>query len=148
MPKVESTTIPVDNGTLHYITLPRHYPTLGDPCLDNLYQPAAYTQTSGTVACFAVLVPIAEGRAAVIPSEMVYDTSGATPFLGCVIDIIADETALDDRLAMFSFSITSTDSSVLNAPIEIEVDDSYSGTGKLSSNKLGKVVMDSNVMPT
>lgn len=136
---------PLLDSQVHYIDLPEYYPQLSLAGGDN-YQPAAYTEGNDTRISYAILLPIDADEVVVLPDNIEYnDDNGGK--LACLLTIITDNNSTPERLAMIKFSIEPT-SGAGDHPIEIMVSDgNNSKGGGLKDRHLGKVVMDSNILP-
>ncbi|BAV04647.1 hypothetical protein SAMN05421788_111155 [Filimonas lacunae] len=144
---------PVLNPRIVYTTLPESYPLLGFSG-GNVYQPAAYTEGNEDKASYTILLPIPGGIMVSLPQEIVFDPVYKKFY--CTLTLYPDLNAQEMRLAMISFTVDPSELLVVSNPIEISVsqyeadpivsqagNDDGVGGGRL----VGKVVMDSNIIP-
>lgn len=124
------------------IPLPENYPRL--PITEMNMQPVAYTQGISGITYVTVLLPLSPKQMAE-PAQEIYKNESATDCMFTYnIQIVTDDNAADvDRLALMSFSFLTHLSGSKAFKVSIEV-----SLLTLTSEALGKVVMDSNMDPT
>ncbi|GGH58099.1 hypothetical protein HNQ91_000355 [Filimonas zeae] len=128
-----------------YVDLPVGYPQLSG---GDTYQPAAYTEGSSSLVSVAILLPIDPAERVVVPGTLLYttDASGDNGMIYCQLTII-EGTSTTEQLSMIKFSFE-PEHGAETAGITIFVSEGKAKKGGLGDRKLGKVVMDSNIMPT
>lgn len=139
-----STNIDLLDTQITYIDLPGGYPELNALGGGN-YQPAGYTEGNAEIVQYAILLPIDANEAVALPEFIVYDTS-LSPNLLCALTIETQSTGTSDLLAMIKFSIANVNN-IGEKKMEVYVSDTSSKGGGYTDRHLGKVVMDSNILP-
>jgi hypothetical protein len=123
---------------ISYIPLPDNYPQLPENNLAT--QPLGYTQGDNTTAYVTALIPVMEGSRVIARPTFVFDS--VHQLYICTISIEPDVNAIISRLAMFSFSFTYLQTVQFRVELRIQL------LNPDGTNELGKVVMDSNMLPS
>jgi len=124
-----------------YTELPANYPQL--PLNDLWFQPAAYTQGKNNTVYVTVLIPLPPNQQ-VVPPETIErgQEDGSIQFI-YNIELRKDGKAnASDTLAYFTFSFRPDLPAGTNFKLRISV------IAAPGTDELGKVVMDSNMLPT
>lgn len=132
----------VTDATVNYTALPVNYPQLSG---GNTYQPAAYTEVSEGLISYAILLPIDAQEKVETPDTVNYEES--TNMITCMLTVKPDTNTPDERLAMIKFSLI-PQGGAPTASTTILVKEEESSENGYTDKKLGKVVMDSNILPT
>lgn len=132
---------------LGYTTLPEYYPKLPLSALQQ--QPAAYTQGTVERIYVTIVLPL-PGRLVVdLPIAVSYVEGGETDTYYCGIQLKYNEDEVPGgRLAIISFSVDMTGQMSAHGQWYITVNNPEQLGIDLGKDSLGKVVMDSNILPT
>jgi hypothetical protein len=125
---------------INYTDLPANYPQLST---GDTYQPAAYTEATSSQIGFAILLPVDAAERVVVPGSVLYNSDNGG-MIYCPLTIITGDSTTE-QLAMIKFHVV-PQAGAEHAPITIFVDEGSTQEG-LQDRKLGKVVMDANILP-
>jgi len=136
---------PIVEFDVHYAPLPANYPHL--PLCDHDLQPAAYTQGNADETYVLVLLPVKHHRKVTCPDTIELKTEGNTEnFWLCHIVVEDDDQGCaEHQLAMIKGYVSFPGNNEKYYPWKIVVTDP---TIPGDDGTLGKVVMDSNILPT
>lgn len=143
------TTIPLPieyaDFMLEYATLPDYYPKLPLNALQQ--QPAAYTQGTSEKIYVTIIVPLPGNLYIDLPVNLSYIDGGEVDTYLCGIQLNnGDLSAPGGRLGIISFSVLMAGDMSPEGQWKITVNNPASD--RLGKDSLGKVVMDSNILPT
>jgi len=130
----------VVNTEINYTDLPAGYPQLSG---GDTYQTAAYTEGTSSQISFAIVLPVDAAERVVVPGSVIYNSDNGG-MIYCTLTIIEGDST-SEQLAMIKFSVA-PQAGAEHAPITIFVDEGSTHEG-LQDRKLGKVVMDANILP-
>jgi hypothetical protein len=136
---------PIVAFEVHYAPLPANYPQL--PLNDHDLQPAAYTQGDADETYVLILLRVEPHRKVICPDTIELQTENQTDnFWFCHLAVEKDELGCPEhQLAMIKGHVSFPGSNERYYPWQIVVTDpAIPG----DDGTLGKVVMDSNILPT
>jgi hypothetical protein len=137
------------NSSYEYFALPASYPV--QPFDDQELQPATYNQVKEQAGYITILLPLPGNLGLSLPEtlEISTDEEGVMYNLNLLLN---HEESLDEngRLAMISLSVDFPASVNTEGKWQILVSAPAAAGGEVGilDRKLGKVVMDSNILPT
>lgn len=140
--------VPFTNLSCEYFALPQAYPI--QPFDAQELQPATYNQVKEQAGYITVLLPLPGNLGVTLPEllEISTDEEGAIYNLNLLLD---HEETLDDngRLAMISLSVDFPETVSTEGQWQIFVSAPAGASGEITimDRHLGKVVMDSNILP-
>jgi len=128
---------------VHYAAIPENYPQLPLSSFDQ--QPASYTQGNASEIHVAILLPVREYRRVVYPENVSVVIEDGEPYYVCNLNVEYDARMPNERqLAMIHLQVSVAEQFNEYLNWKIIVNDSGNDEG----TPLGKVVMDSNILPT
>ncbi|WP_343691271.1 hypothetical protein [Chitinophaga sp.] len=140
--------VPFTNFSCEYFALPQNYPI--QPFDAQELQPATYNQIKEQAGYITVLLPLPGNLGVTLPDtlEISTDEEGVIYNLNFLLD---HEESLDEngRLAMISLSVDFPETVNTEGQWEIFVSAPAGAGGEVTilDRHLGKVVMDSNILP-
>ncbi|RFM31816.1 hypothetical protein [Chitinophaga silvisoli] len=141
--------VPFTNFSCEYFELPASYPV--QPFDDQELQPATYNQIKEQAGYLTVLLPLPGNLGVTLPDTLEISTDEEGVIYNLSLSLNHEES-LDDngRLAMISLSVDFPDIVSTEGKWQILVSAPAAAGGEVSilDRKLGKVVMDSNILPT
>jgi hypothetical protein len=142
--------IPFEDFMLEYATLPQYYPKLPLNALQQ--QPAAYTQGTLERIYVTIVVPLPGNLFIDLPVQLSYIDGGEVDTYFCGIQLtntgVSDVVTASGRLAIISFSVVMDGEMSAEGQWKITVNNPENKGIDLGRDSLGKVVMDSNILPT
>lgn len=138
--------VPFTNLSYEYFALPDSYPV--QPFDDQELQPASYTQTKEQTGFVTVILPLSENQGVVLPDTLQITEDGdETVYRLCIG--LSSNPGLDEngRLAMLSFAVEFPDEVSTEGKWRIEIEPATPANAR-GGKLVGKVVMDSNILPS
>jgi len=141
--------VPFTNLSYEYFALPASYPV--QPYDDQELQPATYNQIKDQAGYITILLPLSGNLGITLPDTMEISTDEEGVIYNLHLSLEHEES-LDQngRLAMISLSVDFPETVSKEGKWQIIVSAPADAGSEISilSSKLGKVVMDANILPT